>query len=129
MNEYEVLFQEIEERTKSQSLHWRQINRRDNADLILNSNLVLRQFTADFTRGENHFALLLVEKKDDQALFDSLFQSSPLQRLEPEILVLDDGELITTLTDSVIDRGAMLRLLDMVEMCSDKVRKLFGARA
>src|SRR5471030_3452762 len=76
MNEYEVLFQEIEEQTKSQSLRWRQINRRDNADLILNSNLILRQFAADFTRGENHFVLLFVEKKDNDALFDSLFEKS-----------------------------------------------------
>ncbi|WP_296000965.1 hypothetical protein [Rugamonas sp.] len=129
MNEYEALFEEIVERTKSKSLHWRQLNRRDNTEIILNAHLVLRQFTADFARGKYHFTLLLIEKKEDDALFDPLFQISPRQNSEPEILVLDDGELITTLTDSIIDRWAMLRLLDLVETRSDKVRKLFDLNA
>lgn len=129
MNEYEVLFQEIVEQTKSYSLHWRQLNRRENADLILNATQVVRQFAADFARGGSHYTLLLVEKKDDDALFDPFFQSAPYQRSAPQILVLDDGELITTLTDSMIERAELLRLMGMVERRSDKVRKLFEVKA
>jgi hypothetical protein len=39
----------------------------------------------------------------------------------------EDGELITTLTDSVIERRDLMRLADMVEVSSDKANKLFGA--
>jgi len=124
MNKYEVLFQEIMEQTQAKSLLWRQLNRHENSDLILNSHAVVRQFMADFARGGNSFTLLLVEKKYEESDFGFTYY-----RLAPEVLVLEDGELVTTLTDALIERKYMLRLLGMVQVHNDKARKLFGVGA
>src|SRR5471030_2415580 len=124
MNKYEVLFQEILEQTQTQSLLWRQLNRHENSDLIFNANAVVRQFMADFSRGGNRFTLLLVEKKFEESDFGFTYY-----RLMPEVLVLEDGELVTTLTDTLIERKYLLRLLGMVQVHNDKARKLFDVGA
>lgn len=121
MNKYETLFDEIINQTRSKSLSWKQVRRHENSELIFNPNLVFRQFSADFPRNGAHFKLLLIEKKYDDSEDDFGYA-----RYAPEVLVVDDaGELVTTLTDSVIERTDMLRLADMVETRNDKVSKLF----
>lgn len=121
MNKYEVLFNEIVDLTQSQELSWKQARRHANSELIFNPNSVFRQFTADFPRGDTEFKLLLVEKKYDDPDHDFAYE-----RYVPEVLIVDsEGELVTTLTDSVIERANLLRLADMVETRSDKAHKLF----
>jgi hypothetical protein len=123
MNKYEALFHEIVELTKLRELQWKQLRRGAHSDLIFNPNLVFRQFSAEFPRGGEDFKLLLVEKKYEDPEHDFAYE-----RYAPEVLVMDeDGELITTLTDSVIERRDLMRLADMVEVSSDKANKLFGA--
>lgn len=127
MNKYETLFDEIINLTQSQELSWKQARRNANSELIFNPNSVFRQFTADFTRGDTEFKLLLVEKKYDDPALDFAYE-----RYVPEVLIVDsEGELVTTLTDSVIERANLLRLADMVETRSDKANKLFepGSRS
>ena len=125
MNKYELLFDEIFKQTGAQSLRWRQVRRSANSDLIFNPHLVFRQFATDFVRGGNHFKLFLVEKKYDDPEHDFLYE-----KYAPEILIVDDdGELVTTLTDSVIERAHLVRLVDMVETRSDKASKLFDSAA
>lgn len=127
MNKYETLFNEIISLTQSEELSWKQARRNANSELIFNPNSVFRQFTADFARGDTDFKLLLVEKKYDDPDPDFAYE-----RYVPEVLIVDkDGELVTTLTDSVIERRNLLRLADMVETRSDKASKLFepGSRS
>lgn len=125
MNKYETLFDEIINQTRAKSLRWKQVGRDENSELIFNPNLVFRQFSADFPRNGAHFKLLLIEKKHDDP--EDYFGYA---RYAPEVLVVDDdGELITTLTDSVIERRDMLRLADMVETRNGKQSKLFGTGA
>lgn len=122
MNKYESLFDEIINLTQSSALSWKQVRRNANSELIFNPNSVFRQFAAHFPRGDSDFKLLLVEKKYDDPDHDFAYQ-----KYVPELLIVDDeGELITTLTDSVIERTNLLRLADMVETRSDKANKLFA---
>ena len=121
MNKYELLFDEIENGTRSGSIKWKQIRRSANSDVIFNPNLAFRQFSAKFTRGKNDFTLLLVEKKYDDPDHDFAYEKYQL-----ELLVVDDGELVVTLTESVIERQQLIRLVDMVERRSDRAGKLFG---
>lgn len=121
MNKYEALFDEIIKQTQSQVLSWKQERRHANSELIFNPNSVFRQFTADFPRGDTTFKLLLVEKKYDDPEHDFAYE-----KYVPELVIVDSvGELVTTLTDSVIERTHLLRLADMVESRSDKANKLF----
>ena len=121
MNKYEALFAEIYKQTKLGRLIWKQIRRHSNSELIFNPNLVFRQFSCSFSRGDNDFTLLLLEKKYDDPDHDFAFE-----KYLPELLVVDsDGELVATLTDSIIERVEMIRLAHLVEAKNDKANKLF----
>lgn len=122
MNKYEKLFVEILKKTKDGSLHWKQLRRHANSELIFNANHVFRQFSASFERGDETYVLFLIEKKYSDPAFDFEFD-----KYRPEILIVDEhGELVTTLTDSVIELQDMIRLADLVEASSDKSANLFG---
>lgn len=121
MNKYEKLFDQIATLTRSKALTWKQIKRQANADLIFNPSSVFRQFTADLRRGDTIYTLLLVEKKLD--VLDCDFHS---ERHIAELLIVDqEGELVATLTDSVIKPTDLLRLAGMVETQSPKSVQLF----
>ncbi len=122
MNKYEKLFAEIYSQTKAGTLKWKQLRRQANSDLIFNPNLVWRQFAADFERDENTFTIILVEKKYEDPDFDFAYE-----KYSPELLVIDEGELVATISDSVIEKNDMIRLSNLVEMKSDKAKKLFGS--
>jgi len=121
MNKYEALFNIILMQTKSGELKWSQLRRNANSDLIFNPNLVFRQFSATLIREGGDYTLLLVEKK-----YDDPDQDLAYEKYQSELLVVDEGELVATLSDSVIDPSKLMRLANMVETRSDKARKLFG---
>ena len=123
MNKYEALFDEILKRTESRSLQWQRIPRHANSELIFDPVTVFRQSSADFERAGSKFKLLFVEKKVDDSEYDFMYQ-----KFLPELLVLDDaGELVTTLTHSIIARADLNRLANMLEVQSEKSAKLFAA--
>lgn len=125
MNKYEILFQEIIQQTEAGILSWKQIERQSNADIIYKPYQVFRQFSADFTRSGADFKLFLIEKKCDDPEADSGYRD-----IAPEILVVDErGELVTTLTDSVISHSGLIRLADTVGVRNDNVARLFAASA
>jgi hypothetical protein len=121
MNKYEELFNEILSQTKSGKLNWRQVRKESNSELIFNSSLIWRQFTADLVRGNNNFTLLFVEKKYEDPAYDFTYE-----KYLPELLIIHEGELIATLSDSVIDISDMIALANIVETTSDKAKLLFG---
>ena len=65
--------------------------------------------------------MLLVEKKYDDPESDFSFD-----RYDLELLILEQDEVITCMTESVIERDDMLKLVDLVETKSDKAKKLFS---
>jgi hypothetical protein len=122
MNKYELLFNEIMQKTRNEKLKWKQLKRNANSELIFSANLVFRQFSAAFEREGAEFELLLIEKKYEDPDYDYVYD-----KYRPELLVIDDdGELIITLTDSVIERNDLIRLADLVETKTDRANKLFG---
>lgn len=121
MNKYEELFLDIANRTKLGVLKWKQLRRQANSSLILHPNIVFRQFEATLFREEVEYTLLLIEKKYDDPMTDFVFEKHEL-----ELLVLNDGELVATLSDSVIEYSQLSRLTNLVETKSDKASKLFA---
>ena len=126
MNKYEKLFNEILDATEEGKLKWRQLNKREKSEVILNSNLVFRQFSSQLIKGDSEYTVLLVEKKyvdpDDDFPLDYKYTL--------ELLVLEQGELITCITESVIEKKDMMKLMNFVETKSDRIDKLFSqARA
>lgn len=122
MNKYEKLFNEIFSQTKAGSLKWMQLRRQANSELIFNPNLVWRQFSTDFVRDNSTFTIILVEKKYEDPDFDFTYEKYSL-----ELLIIDDGELITTISDSIIESSDMIQLANLVETKSDRAKKLFGS--
>lgn len=120
MNKYEKLFNEILSQTKSGEMSWKQVRKQSNSELIFNPNLIWRQFTADLVRDTNRFTLLFVEKKYEDPAYDFTYE-----KYSPELLILHEGELIVTLSDSVIDMSDMITLANIVEKTSDKAKLLF----
>jgi len=71
-------------------------------------------------RGRGFYGGAGRKKVEEAQQFDSY------ERYVPELLVLDQrGELVTTLTDSVIELKDMLRLAQLVEAQGDRAVKLF----
>jgi len=122
MNKYEQLFDEILSQAQSGRLKWKQLRRQANSDIIFDPSLVYRQYSAELQREGGEFTVLLVEKKYDDPESDFAYQ-----RRIPELLILDEGELVTRITDSIIERTDMYKLINIVETRSDKAQKLFGA--
>lgn len=118
MNKYEKLFKSIYDQTESHEIKWRLISKDAHSELIFNPNLVFRQFSGKFVKGDDTFEVVFVEKKAD---FDF-----PYEKYIPEILIIDeDNELLVTLTDSMIDRSEMMQLLGLIEERNDRTSKLF----
>lgn len=121
MNKYEELFDEILKGTRKGELKWKQLRKSANSDVIFNVNLVWRQFETVLERNNQDFTVLLIEKKYDDPEFDFAYE-----KYTPEILVLLDNELVTTIDDSTVSRSELINLVNAVESKSDKAKKLFG---
>lgn len=122
MNKYERLFEDVLQATRDGGISWRQLKRFENSDLILHPHLVFRQYAAKMQRGDDLYTILLIEKK-----FEDPEADIPIDKYSPELLFLADGELVTTITDTIVDRKTFFRLVDLVERRSDKAKKLFDA--
>lgn len=123
MNKYEILFEEINSQTKNGTLKWKQVAKGSNSALIFNSNLVYRQFSCQFTRGEDEFTVIFVEKKYEDPESDFAYE-----KYLPEIIVVEGDELVAEITESVIEGSDMRKLARLIESKSDKSVKLFSVR-
>ena len=125
MTSYQAVFDEILLLTKAGRLGWRQIGRKEHGDIILNSHLVIRQFTAPYQREVNIFTLLLLERRH---LYNE--ENSFMERLEcrrAELLILEKGELIISLREVTVKLARMMELLDLVIDQTNRERRLLGA--
>jgi len=121
MNKYEKLFDDILNKTKLGVLEWRQLRKDANSDVIFNVNVVWRQYSTTIERNTHSFTILLVEKKYDDPEFDLAYE-----KYRSELLVLDEGELVTTLDDSTVSATDIAKLISVVETKSDKAKRLFS---
>ncbi|WP_285409259.1 hypothetical protein [Pseudomonas sp. FR229a] len=121
MNKYEKLFDDIATKTHNGDLNWKQISKTAHADLIFNPDMSFRQYATVYKKGGKTYELVFVEKKTDDPHHDYAFQ-----KYIPEVLVVgQNNELVTTLTDSVIDRDQMIDLVRTIEENSDSLSGLF----
>jgi hypothetical protein len=125
MNQYEKLYKEILNQTESNDLCWRQVARHANAELILNADEVLRQYEASFCRNGQIYKLLLVDKRYTET--DFFFRKFELR--EPELHIVDEGELVTSLNQLYIDASQLCALLGLVEPQCDRSRRLLAEPA
>ena len=121
MNKYEKLFNEIVQKTHDNEIDWRQTSKSAHSDLIFNSDMVYRQYSGEFTKGDEVYEVVFVEKKTDDPNLDFAYQ-----RYMPELLVIDSrNELLVTLTDSVIEKTDLIELVNEIEGRNDRIKKLF----
>ena len=121
MNKYEKLFLDIVAKTNSGEMEWKQIKKSANESLIFNPDMVFRQDSADLKRTNEIYKVVFVEKKSADPEHDFAFE-----KYIPEILIIDkDGELIVTLTDSVIERSHLITQMQNIQEKNDKTKKLF----
>lgn len=122
MNKYEELFEDIHEKTNSDQINWRQVSRRANAELVFNPDTVFRQYRGQYTKDDERYTLVFVEKKFDDPLYDFSFQA-----YKPEILILDEhDDLILTLNDAIVEKSDLIDLMQSIEEKSDRAKKLLG---
>lgn len=112
MNNYDAIFYEVLALTKAERLGWRQIGRKENVEIILNSHLVIRQFSTSFEREHGALSLLLLERR--HLYNEEDFFIERLEGRRAELLILANGELITNLTEMSIRFAKMMELLDLV---------------
>ena len=127
MSRYEVLFNDVLLLTRSGRLSWSQIGRKENAEIILNSHLVIRQFSATYQRGDDSLTLLLLERRHLYMEEDILSERE--ERRRAELLILDEGELAISLTEDLIKLARMMELLDLAILQSNRVRRILGVPA
>lgn len=121
MNKYEKLFAQVFAATQQGGLEWKQIKKWENATVIFNPNTVFRQFSSQLDIDGTIFTVLLVEKKHE----DPEYEFSR-EKYVPEVLILHEGELVVSITDSIISTDKLIQLVGLVESKSDKSKKLFG---
>jgi len=112
MNNYETLFDEVLAVTRSERLGWKQIGRKDNADIILNPHLVIRQFSTAFHRRGVVLTLLLLERR--HLYNEEDFFIERLEGRRAELLVLANNELVVNFTEMSVRLARMMELLDLV---------------
>lgn len=120
MNKYEKLFNDIVKKTQSNDIEWKQTSRSSHSDLIFNPDMTFRQYTGQYKKGDETYEVVFVEKKYDDPVHDFAYQA-----YKPEVLVIEDNELLVTLTDSLIEKSDLIELVQKIEEKSDKAKKLF----
>ena len=119
MNQYETLLHDIVEQTKTGQIQWTRIPRRVNAELSVNPTGVFPEFSAQFAKGDDIFTLLLREKTYGPAHSEHLSGN-----YVPEVLIVDNGEVLVSLSDWLVPRADLIGLMRLVDTTTPNVNKL-----
>lgn len=120
MNRYELLFKEIADQTDAGLIRWKEVGRRADIEIFYRHGEVFGQFEAEFSRGAAKYQLILVER-----MVEDLERDFP--KYVPEVLVMDQGEILATLSDAVIDRRELLQFAKTVRGLSEYHNRLFDS--
>jgi len=121
MSKYRDLFEDIRSKTRSNILKWQLISKNAYSDIIYNPNLVFRIFETIYSKDETNFTVLFIEKKYEDPEWEFAYD-----KYIAEILFLEEGELVLTLNDDIIDRSDLIGLVKNIETRTDKAKKLLG---
>lgn len=97
LSKYQTLLRELIKLTREGELHWHQVDRHSNAEVILNANSVMRQYKCTWVREGRPYMLALVEKKRTVIEHPLI---GPEEEETAELLILEHGELLDTLDTS-----------------------------
>ena len=124
MDRYDRIIRDIRQKTDDEIIRWKVVNADRYSDVLLNTYRVLRAFAADYLIGEKTYKLLFVERKID--FHDELGDSTEAYGFE--LFVLDeDGQIVLSLYEGVVDRDDLLRLSGLIDEHNDRVKNFFDA--
>jgi len=124
MDRYDRIIRDVRQRTDDEAIRWRVVNADRYSDVLLNSLRVIRAFAAEYPVGAKKYDLLFVERKVD--LHDDFGDST--EGYGFELFVLDeDGQIVLSLYERVVDRDDLLKLSGLIDEHNDRVKNFFNA--
>lgn len=124
MDKYNRIIHDVQCKTEDEAIRWKLVNADRYAGILLNTIRVIRAFSADYPIGKKNFTLLYVERKVDT--HDDFGDSS--EKYGFELFVLDqDGQIVLSLYEGLVDRDDLLRLSGLIDEHNDKVKDFFEA--
>lgn len=125
MDRYEQIIFDVLRKTEQENLLWKVVNPERYDSALLNTDRVIRAFTAGYIVGKREYTLLFVERKvvDTHDEFGYV-----TERYGFELFVLDeDGQIVLALYPGVVDRDDLLRLSGLIDEHNDRARAFFEA--
>jgi hypothetical protein len=115
------LFRKIVQETEAGELEWKLVPRGRYSELIFQPNQVFRLFQTTFTKDDDDYTVLLVEKKYDDPDWD--FE---LEKYRPEVYFLYDQSIVLVIDEDTVDMNQLIRLVKRVELSTDRAKRLLG---
>jgi hypothetical protein len=125
MDQFDRIIFDIRRKTSDEELDWKIVPPASVSRIVLNPDRVVRAYSADYPVQERIYPLVFVERRVE--LFDGY--SSPYESLDFEVFVLDsdDGEVVLTLYDGVVDRDDLVKLSGLIKTHNDRAKAFLSA--
>jgi hypothetical protein len=121
MDKYEKFIKDVEKNTRAGEIKWSIASREAYAEYMFNSRFVFQTYEADYTKDEDTYHLVLVERKDP--ITDEWEEVH--ERYSIMVLVFKHGKFIFTLTEGHVDQSDLARLVSCVEDKNEDAAELF----
>lgn len=121
MSKESLLFSKIVEETESGQLSWRIVPRGRYSEFIFQPKQVFRIFETNYTKDDDSYTVLLVEKKYDDPEWDFA-----VERYRPEMYFLFDDAIVLVIDEDSVDMNRLVRLVKSVEVSTDRAKRLLG---
>ncbi len=124
MDQYDRIIRDVQQKTDDEDVRWKVVNAEFYSGVLLNTDRVLRAFTADYAVGKKIYLLLFVEKKTKYPNdFGYMGEGYGF-----ELFVLDqDRQIVLSLFDGVVERDDLLKLSGLIDAHNDRAREFFEA--
>jgi hypothetical protein len=124
MDRYDRIIRDIQQKTDSELIRWKVVSSDQHSGILLNAFQIVRTLAAEYPIGKRKYDLLFVERKVD---FHDEFGDST-EGYGCELLVLDeDGQMVLSLYEGVVDRDDLLKLAGLIDEHNDRVKNFFEA--
>lgn len=115
------LFRKIVQATEAGELQWKLVSRSRYSELIFQPNQVFRIFQTTFSKDDDDYTVLLVEKKYDDPDWDFA-----IEKYRPEMYFLFDDSIVLVIDEDAVDLPQLIRLVKRVELSTDRAKRLLG---
>lgn len=121
MSKETALFSKIVSNTDAGKLNWKLARRDRYSDLVFQPKQVFRIFETKYTKDDDDYTVLLVEKKYDDPEWDF-----SVERYRPELYFIYDGGIVLVIDEDAVDMNQLIRLVKTVEVSTDRAKRLLG---